>query len=86
MPSEPKPFMQANAQVNSTPSTVRASLGAQTVNDLPAMRETRVQSLGREDLLKEEMATYSNILPGESHGQRSLVGHRVAKSQTRLND
>ena len=86
MPSEPRPFTQANAQVNSIPSTVRASLGAQTVNDLPAMWETRVQSLGQEDPLKEEMATHSSILPGESHGQRSLVGHRVSKSQTRLND
>ena len=29
---------------------------------LPAMRETRVQSLGREDLLEKEMATHSSIL------------------------
>ena len=31
------------------------------------------------------MATPSSILPGESHGQRSLAGyvHRVAGSQTR---
>ena len=26
------------------------------------MRETRVQSVGREDLLEKEMATYSSIL------------------------
>ena len=38
------------------------------------MQETQVQSLGQEDLLEEEMVTHSNILPGESHGQRSLVG------------
>ena len=41
---------------------VWTSLGAQTVNCLPAMRETRVQSLGREDLLEKEMATHSSIL------------------------
>ena len=39
------------------------------------MQETRVQSLGQEDPLKEEMATTPVILPGESHGQRSLVGY-----------
>ena len=35
---------------------------AQTVNHLPAMRETRVQSLGWEELLEKEMATLSSIL------------------------
>ena len=39
------------------------------------MQETWVQSLGWEDPLEKEMATCSNILPGESHGQRSLVGY-----------
>ena len=29
---------------------------------LPAMRETRVQALGREDLLEKEMVTNSSIL------------------------
>ena len=29
---------------------------------LPTMRETRVQSLGREDLLEKEMAPHSSIL------------------------
>ena len=38
------------------------SLVAQTVKRLPAMRETRVQSLGWEDLLEKEMATHSRIL------------------------
>ena len=32
------------------------------VKCLPAMRETRVQSLGREDPLEKEMATHSTIL------------------------
>ena len=39
-----------------------ASLVAQTVKRLPAMRETRVQSLGQEDPLEKEMATHSSIL------------------------
>ena len=32
------------------------------VKHLPTMRETWVQSLGREDLLEKEMATYTSIL------------------------
>ena len=39
-----------------------ASLVAQTGKNLPAMCETRVQSLGWEDPLKKEMATHSSIL------------------------
>ena len=39
-----------------------ASLVAQMVKHLPAMQETRVQSLGWEDPLKKEMATHSSIL------------------------
>ena len=34
-----------------------------------------VQSMGWEDPLEEEMATHSTFMPGESHGQRSLVGY-----------
>ena len=39
-----------------------ASLVAQIVKRLPAMRETQIQSLGREDPLEKEMATHSSIL------------------------
>ena len=39
-----------------------ASLVAQTVKRLPAVRETRVQSLGWEDPLEKEMATHSSTL------------------------
>ena len=35
---------------------------AQMVKRLPARQETWVQSLGREDLLEEEMATHSSTL------------------------
>ena len=40
----------------------RTSLVALMVKRLPTMWETRVQSLGWEDLLEKEMATHSNIL------------------------
>ena len=56
---------------------VGASLVAQTVKDLSAMQETWVQSLGQEDPLEKRMATNPNILTGEFHGQRSLVGCRL---------
>ena len=35
------------------------------VKNLPAMQETWVQSLGREDPLEKEMATHSSILAWE---------------------
>ena len=35
---------------------------AQMVKRLPAMQETRVQSLGHEDPLEEDMSTHSSIL------------------------
>ena len=56
---------------------LRSSVVAQSVKNPPAMQETRVQSLGGEDALKEEMATHSSILAwripgteeaGEQHG------------------
>ena len=64
------------------------SLEAQTVKCLPAVQETPVQSLGREDPLEKEMATCSSILAWRIHRQRSLVGtvHGVAKSQTQLSN
>ena len=39
-----------------------ASLVAQRLKHLPAMRETWVQSLGQEDPLEKEMATHPSIL------------------------
>ena len=39
-----------------------ASLGAQMLKNLPAVQETQVPSLGREDPLKKVMATHSNNL------------------------
>ena len=39
-----------------------ASLIAQVVKNLPAMQETQIRFLGREDPLEKEMATHSSIL------------------------
>ena len=47
------------------------------VKNLPAMQETWVSSLGREDLLEKEVATHSSILPGKCHGERSLAGYSL---------
>ena len=38
-------------------------------------QEMKVQSLGWEDPLEEEMASAPVFSPGKSHGQRSLVGY-----------
>ena len=57
--------------------------GGSVVKNLPVMQEVQenpVQSLGWEDSLEEEMVTRSS-LPGESHGQRSLVGYSPIGSQ-----
>ena len=51
-----------------------ASLVAQLVKNLPAMEETWVQSLGREDPLEKGIPA-PVFLPGEFHGPRSLVGY-----------
>ena len=42
--------------------TVRASLVAQTVKNLPAMPKTQVQASGQEDPLEKGMGTHSSIL------------------------
>ena len=54
---------------------LRDSLVAQTVKNLPAVKETWVRSLSREDPLEKEMATHPVFLPGKSHGRRSLAGY-----------
>ena len=48
---------------------------SQNVKNLTARQEMWVQSLDQDDLLEEETATHSSILPWKSHGQRSLVGY-----------
>ena len=48
--------------VTTTTVLLRASLVAQMVKRLPAMQETRVRFLGREDPLEKEMAIHSSTL------------------------
>ena len=50
------------------------------------MQETRVQSLGQEDSLEEEMATHSSILAWKDGGAWWAAVHGVEKSQTQLSD
>ena len=60
---------------------------AQTVKNLPAMKETWVRSPGGQDSLEEGMATHSSILAWRipmDRGAWWAIVHRVAKSQTRL--
>ena len=45
------------------------------MKNLPAMQETQVRFLAQEDPLEKEIAIHSSILPGASHGQRSLAGY-----------
>ena len=62
---------------------------AQRLKCLPPMRETWVQSLGREDPLEKEMAIHSSILawriPWTEKPSR-LQSTGVAESRTRLSD
>ena len=60
-----------------------ASLVDQSVKNVPAVQETRVQSLGSEDPLEKEMATPSSILAWkiswteEPGGLQSMGSQRV---------
>ena len=53
----------------------QASLVAQTVNNLPAMQETGLRSLGQENPLQRKWLPTPVFLPGELHGQRSRAGY-----------
>ena len=65
------------------------AFAVQMVKNLPAMRETQVQTLDGEDPLEKGMATHCSIpawriLWTEEPG--GLTDHGVAKSWTRLSD
>ena len=47
------------------------------MQEIQAVQEMGVWSLGQEDPLKKEMACTPVFLPGKSHGQRSLVGYSL---------
>ena len=48
---------------------------AQTVESVPSVKETWVQSLALEDPLRRKWQPTPVFLPGKSHGQRSLAGY-----------
>ena len=62
-----------------------ASLVAQMVKRLPAVQETRVRSLGRENPLQKEMATHSGILAwkipwSEEHDRLQSMGSQRVRN------
>ena len=72
----------------SLPSGISWSFpGSLAVKNLPAMQETQVQFLGREDPLEEGMVTHSSItawrIPWTEEPGKAKV-HMVAKSQIQL--
>ena len=71
-----------SVQWSSGPST---SLVAQLIKNPPAMQETLVRFLGREDPLEEGMATHSSILAWRipmDRGAWPAAVHGVAESWT----
>ena len=55
---------------------------AQMEKNLPTLRETRVQSLGRQDPLEEEMATHSSILAWRMPWTEEPGGLQSRRSQS----
>ena len=68
-------FLIFQGQLKKTKNSFLFFHGSPVVKNHLPMQETRVSSLGGEDDLQKEMATQSSILPGKSHGQRSLAGY-----------
>ena len=61
--------------------------GGSVVKNPPTMQETRVQSLGQEDFLEEEMATHCSILAWKTPWTEEPSGLQSMgpqKSQTQL--
>ena len=70
-------------------NSFRASLVVQRLKRLPAMWETWVRSLGREDPLEKEMATHSSIFAWripwmEELGGLQSTGHKESDTTERL--
>ena len=59
---------------------LQITLVAQTVKNLPAIREIVVQSLGQKDPLEKGMATHSNILAWRIPWTEEPTVHRVTRS------
>ena len=78
-----------SSEVRSLEKPTRASLVAQRLKSLPAMRETWVQSLGQEDSLEKEMATHSSTFAWRipwTEGPDGLqsTGHKESDMTERL--
>jgi len=56
------------------------------VKCLPTMRETRVQSLSREDLLEKEVATHSSIVAWKTLGEEEPGRLQSIGSQRVIHD
>ena len=78
--------MQSSKQLKSTPLEI--IYVAQTVKNLPAIRDTWVSSLGWEDIREQSMTTQSSILAWRipmDRGAWWATAHEVANSRTWLN-
>ena len=84
LPSElqGKPVYCTKAQVFKG-CIIPASLVAELVKNQPAEKETRVQSLGKEDPLEKEMVTHSSILtwrtPWTDPGRIQSMGSQTSQ-------
>ena len=73
------------SDLSSHPKHFGASLVAKSVENLPAMQETQVQSLDWENPLEKRRATHSSILAwriprtGKPGGLSSMGSHRVGR-------
>ena len=63
----------------------QTSLVAQMVKKPPAMQETWIRSLGREDPLEEGMAAHSSMLAWRIPMDRGAWGHKELDTTERLN-
>ena len=68
-------------RLNNNSANFRASSVVQLVKNLPAMQETQVQSLGREDPLKKEMVNHSSILAWRIPWTEQPCGLQSIRSQ-----
>ena len=67
-------------QIELVRQKIRASL-TQTIKNLPAVQETRVQSLGWEDPLEKEMVTHSSTLAWEIPWREEFARLKSIRSQ-----
>ena len=79
-------YKSTKMKINNS-STIKLSFWSQMIKRLPAIWETQVWSLVRKILWRRKWQPTTVLLPGQSHGQRSLVGyspwdHRVEHDWT----